>query len=40
MTQTIRYKIMEFYIQLPMSYGDLTSNCLGHTIQLDVLNIL
>lgn len=40
MTQTIRYKIMEFYIQLPMSYGNLTSNCLDYTIPLDVLNVL
>jgi hypothetical protein len=31
---------MEFYIQLPMSYGNLTSNCLGHTIPFNVLNVL
>jgi hypothetical protein len=40
MTQTIRYKIMEFYIKLTTSYGDLTSNCLGHTIPFDILNVL
>jgi len=40
MTQRIRYKIMGFYIQLPMPYGNLTSNCLGHTIPFNVLNVL
>lgn len=31
---------MEFYIELPILNGNLTSNCLHHIIPFDVLKIL